>query len=128
VEREEMLNLSAASEGGFRAEFEAKTPGDYAFSTTRDPETVLRFEVVEPRLEKVQTALNERLLRAMAESAGGRFLREEDLHELPKLIREKSSSVSSYQKKELYHSNWWLVALIALAAAEWFIRRISQLK
>lgn len=128
VEREEPLNLSASSEGGFRAEFEAKTPGDYAFSTTRDAETVLQFSVVEPRLERVQTALNERLLRAMAESTGGRFLREENLHELPKLIWEKSATVSSFKKKELYHSHWWLVVLITLVAAEWFIRRISQLK
>jgi len=64
----------------------------------------------------------------MAESTGGRFLREENLHELPKLIREKSATVSSFKKKELYHSNWWLVSLVVLAAAEWFIRRISQLK
>jgi hypothetical protein len=128
VESEKPLNLSASSEGGFRAEFEAEAPGDYAFSTNRDPETVLQFSVVEPRLERIQTALNERLLRAMAESTGGRFLREENLHELSKLIREKSATVSSFKKKELYHSNWWLVCLIALVAAEWFIRRISQLK
>lgn len=128
VEREKPLNLSASSEGGFRAEFEAETPGDYAFSTTRDPETVLQFSVVEPRLERIQTALNERLLRAMAEFTGGRFLREENLYELPTLIREKSATVSSFKKKELYHSNWWLVSLVILVGAEWFIRRISQLK
>ncbi len=128
TERDEPLNLSASAEGGFRGEFEAKVPGDYTFTTTRDPETVLHFEVIEPRLEQIQTALNERLLRAIAETAGGRFLREEDLHELPKLIREKSATVSSFKKKEIYHSNWWLVILLALVSAEWFIRRITQLK
>lgn len=125
---EEPLNLSASSEVGFRAEFEAKIPGSYTFSTSRDPETVLHFEVVEPRLEQVQTALNERLLRAMAETTGGRFLREENLHELPELVREKSAMVSTFQRKELFYSPWWLVALIGLVSAEWFTRRISQLK
>jgi hypothetical protein len=128
VEREEPLNLSASAEGGFRAEMDAKTPGEYSYSMKRDPETVMQFEVIEPRLEKVQTALNERLLRATAEAAGGRFLREEDLHDLPKLIREKSATVSSFKKDEIYRSNWWLVLLVFLAGAEWFIRRMTQLK
>lgn len=128
TERQETVNLSASAQGGFRLEFEPKTPGDYSLSLNRDSETVLHFAVVEPRLEKVKTALNDRLLRAVAEASGGRFLREEDLHGLSKLIREKSAVISGFKRIELFHSTWWLAVLVVLAGGEWLLRRLTQLK
>lgn len=129
TEKKQPLNLSAIPETqGFRGEFLAKTPGEYTFSTQRDPETSLKFEVTEPRLEKTQTSLNERLLKAMAETSGGRFLREEDLDQLPRLLQEKSATVATFKEVKLYHSAWWLLALITPISLEWLLRRLTQLK
>jgi hypothetical protein len=129
TEKKQVFNLSAVPDiNGFSGEFTAKAPGEYAFSTLRDPETVLKFEVLESRVEQLQTALNERMLRAMAESSGGRFFREEDLDQLPGLLKEKSATVASFKKLELYYSAWWLLALLTFAFLEWLLRRLSQLK
>lgn len=128
-EKKQPLNLSAIPETqGFRGEFVARTPGEYTFSTKRDPETALRFEVIEPRMEKTQTSLNDRLLKAMAETSGGRFLREEDLDELPRLLQEKSATVATFKEIKLYHSAWWLLALVTPISLEWLLRRLTQLK
>lgn len=129
TEKKQPLNLSAVPEiNGFRGEFVARAPGVYSFSTLRDPETVLKFEVVESRTEQLKTALNERLLRAMAQSGGGRFFQEEDLYQLPELMMEKSATVASFRKVELYHSAWWVPALLLFAFLEWLLRRLTQLK
>jgi hypothetical protein len=129
TEEKQPLNLSAVPDiKGFSGEFTAKVPGEYSFSTARDPETVLRFDVLESRVEKLQTSLNERMLRAMAETSGGRFFREEDLNQFPDLLKEKRTTVASFKKQELYYSNWWLVALLTFVFLEWLLRRISQLK
>lgn len=129
VEQKQPLNLSAVPDTkGYRGEFIAKVPGEYSFTTKRDPEASLKFEVIEPRLEKNQTALNERLLKTMADISGGRFLREEDLSQMPKLVNEKRATVTSFQKLEIYYSFWWLIILLLLAFLEWLLRRLSQLK
>ena len=127
--QKQALNLAATPDArGFLGGFTAKAAGEYEYSTTRDPEAVLRFAVTEPRLEKIQTALNERLLKSMADISGGHFFREEDLDHMPQFVSRKTTTVESYRRLEIYHSCWWLVALIVLASAEWLLRRLNQLK
>lgn len=122
------LHLTATGRNFYRTDFVATDPGTYAFHTTHDPEGVLRFEVIKPDLEGAQTALDDRLLKNMAATAGGRFLREEDLHKLPDWISATSLRVESYRTVALYHSAWILTALCALLFAEWTLRRLSRLK
>jgi hypothetical protein len=127
--QKQVLNLSADPDAdGFRGEFVPKAPGEYSFSTVRDPEAALKFDVTESRLEKIQTALNERLLKSMADISGGHFFREEDLNRLPQLVRAKTATVESFKRIELYYSRWCLLALLFLAFTEWLLRRLSQLK
>ena len=127
--QKQALNLAATPDGqGFRGEFVPKAPGEYSFSTQRDPDAVLRFEVVEPRLEKVQTALNERTLKAMAELSGGHFFREEDLDGLPQFVKQKTTTVETYKRVEIFYSSWWLLVLLGFACTEWLLRRLTQLK
>jgi len=125
---EQLLNLPATERNSFRGEFIASVAGSYSYSTARDPEGVLRFEVVNAQLEQTQTALQEKLLKAMATTAGGQFLREEDLDGLPKLISSRSAKVAIYKRVELFYSGWALTALLCLLFLEWLLRRLSRLK
>lgn len=122
------LNLAATGKNFFSCDFIAQEPGSYVFHTVHDPEGVLKFEVVDPNLESTRTALDDRLLRNMAATAGGRFLREEDLRHLPDWIAATSIRVAGYRKVELYDSGWLLAGLLTLLCAEWLLRRLSRLK
>jgi len=107
---EQPLNLHATDRNAFRGEVHRERRWSYTFVTQRDPEGVLKFEVVSPQLEQTQTALEEKLLKAMAETAGGQFLREEGLAGLPKLIASRSATVAIFKKVELFYSGWALTA------------------
>lgn len=124
----EPLSLHATGKNTYRGEFVAKEAGSYSFSTTRDPEGVLKFEVMDNRLEQTRTALDDRLLAGMAEASGGRFLREEDLFQLPDWVASKSATVAVFKRVELYRSGWMLSGLLALLFLEWFIRKLVRLK
>jgi hypothetical protein len=87
----------------------------------------VKFEVTLPKLELNDTAMDASLLQSMAQISGGRFLREEDLDAFPALLAERRATVPTFRKRALFHSPWWLAALIALAATEWVLRRLWQL-
>jgi len=114
--------------GEYRGEFTAEMAGTYRYSTLQDPEGVVKFEVIEPKLEQMETALNERVLKAMADTAKGKFLREEDLEQLPALISSQSATVANFRKIDLFHSPWCMGLLLVLMLLEWFLRRLKQLK
>ncbi|MFH1499739.1 MAG: hypothetical protein ABII82_18155, partial [Verrucomicrobiota bacterium] len=105
--------------GEFRGEFTALKPGGYTFTAARDSAALVKFEVVEPRLEFTDTAMNESLLRGMAEAAGGVFLREEDLAGLPDLVASGAAGLPVFKSVDLAFSPWLLGLLILAAAAEW---------
>jgi len=114
--------------GEFRGEFTARTPGSHTFIAARDSNALVQFEVAEPRLELGDPAMNETLLRAMAEAAGGRFLREEDLAGLPALVAAGSAGLPSFKAVDLALSPWLLGLFILSATTEWFVRRRSELR
>jgi hypothetical protein len=122
------LTLQATSRNSFRGEFVPSEPGSYSYVTKRDPQGVVKFEVVDLRLEKTRTALDDRLLRGMAEAAGGHFFREEELHKIPELVAARSATVSTFKKVELYQSGWILGTLLGLLFIEWFVRKLVRLK
>lgn len=129
-ERTDSLDVTAtgAQPGEFRAEFVARSAGAYSYATLDDPAAVVKFEVVEPRIEQMETALNDRTLEAMAAASSGRFLREEDLATLPDLVANQTATVATFRKRELYHSGWWMAALVAVLGLEWLMRRMHQQK
>ncbi|MEM1059182.1 MAG: VWA domain-containing protein [Verrucomicrobiota bacterium] len=118
----------ANERGEFQGEFTAKEPGLYTYSSFQDPEAVVKFEVVEAKIEQLETALNERLLASMADTAKGVFLREENLDTLPEKIAEQSATVATFKKIELYYSPWWLVLILTTLFLEWLLRRLLNLK
>lgn len=114
--------------GHYRAEFIARVPGQHIFTPTDIPNATVKIDVIEPKFERLETAMNESLLHAMAENAGGTFLREEDLHRLPSLIAARQATVDSYRQFRLFHSPWWLLPIFLLLFIEWTLRRLWQLK
>ncbi|MBX3743188.1 MAG: VWA domain-containing protein [Akkermansiaceae bacterium] len=125
---EEPFELHGIDRNAFRGEFTASTPGSYSFATTRDPEGIVKFEVIDSRPERNQTALDEKLLKSMAEISGGLFFREEDLAGLPDKIAAKSATVATFKKLDLFHNGWFLAALLGFLFLEWLLRRLTQLK
>lgn len=124
------LDLMAVSgqEGQYRGEFTAQTTGQYSYSTLQDPAAVVKFEVTQPNLEQMETAMNQNLLQGMADAGHGHFLREEDLNKLPSMISDQSATVPLFRTIELFHSAWWLALLLVLFCLEWLLRRLKQLK
>ena len=130
VEKIETFDINAVGDqpGEYRGQFTADAPGSYSYSTLDDPDAAVKFEVIEPKIEQMETALNERALRGMADVAKGHFLREEDLEKLPDLISEQSATVATFRKIDLFYSPWWLAALLLVLFLEWLLRRLMQLK
>ena len=124
------VNLISSREtpGDYSLEYTPTVAGEYHFTTILDPKAMLKFDVVDPKIEFADTAMNETLLQNMAQISGGKFLREEDLNGLPALISSHSATVPTFKKLDLCYSVWWMVALMTLAALEWLFRRIWQLK
>ena len=128
IEQEVMLRPVPEEAGGYRAEFTPAVPGRYKFFTMLDPTAVVELDVVEPRLEQSDAAMNLALLDATATAGGGRLLREENLHELPKLLEDKSGSVTSLKRLELAFSPVLMALILLFACSEWLMRRLNRLK
>jgi hypothetical protein len=77
--------------------------------------------------EMVETAANEMLLRQMAISSGGRFLREEELNTLPELLNPLSSGRVVESETLIWQSYWWFGAIVLLLTAEWILRKRAGL-
>lgn len=83
-----------------------------------------RFEVLAPESgEMSATAANELLLRQLAETSSGQFLREEDLAMLPDLLSPLSSGRVVESDTLLWQSYWWFAAIILLLTVEWALRK-----
>ena len=128
ITQEVMLRPVPEEAGGYRAEFSPAVAGRYKFFTLLDPDAVVEFDVVEPRLEQSDAAMNLALLEATASAGGGRLFREETLHELPQQLEDKSGQVTSLKRLELAYSPILLALLILFACAEWLVRRLNRLK
>ena len=114
--------------GEYRGEAVARFAGRCTFAVPQDADAPVKFDVEEPNLEQSETAMNIKLLQAVAKGAGGRFLREEDLNALPDQLVSTADPSPTFQKIELVFTPWVLALMIALATLEWVVRRLSHLK
>ena len=112
----------------YRGEFIAPVTGAYNFWVESDPQTLLDFNVTEPKFEFGETAMNESLLREMASLTGGAFFREEDLYKLPETISQKSERIRSPLEVELWASPLYFLLMLLVVTIEWILRKMSHLK
>ncbi|EDY20094.1 hypothetical protein CfE428DRAFT_2683 [Chthoniobacter flavus Ellin428] len=114
--------------GMYRGDFTVLTPGLHQFSVKSDPKTVFEFSAAEARFEFGETAMNEAMLKQMAEISGGEFFREENLAHLPEALRAKSEHVASVVDAEMWASPLYFLLLLVVATVEWALRKRAQLK
>ena len=74
-------------------------------------------------LEMTQPRLNEAVLRRLAAETSGRYVRVNEVHQLPLLLRESRAEAGTPEMRDLWHNGWSLLAIVGLLAAEWIARR-----
>jgi uncharacterized membrane protein len=74
-------------------------------------------------LEMTQPRLNESVLRRLAAESSGRYLRADQVGQLPSLLRESRAEAGTPETRDLWHNGWSLLAIVGLLAAEWIARR-----
>ncbi len=128
------LNADADVPGIYRGRFGALPEGDYEVSVRASgySESALkarsRFVVLPPESgEMTQTAANEPLLKQIATSSGGAFLREEDMSLLPELLSPLSTGRVVESDTLIWQSYWWFAAIILLLTVEWVLRKRAGL-
>lgn len=119
---------SGDQDGLYKAEVIATQPGIYQVALKNDPEVMVRTRVIEPRFELGETAMNAQLLRDMAAATGGRFYREENLHELVPDIDAEAEKVETPVDIEIWSSPLFFLLVVGLFTVEWIIRKLTGLK
>ncbi len=114
--------------GMFRGDFVVLSPGLAKFSVNQDSQVVVNFGVTTPQFELGETAMNEPMLRQMAEVSGGAFFREETLDQLPGKLHGQMERVESTVDAELWSSPFYFALLLGISSLEWSLRKKSQLK
>jgi len=122
------LRLIPDQPGMYRGQLSEAPPGKYEFVVDHDRSVKLEFAITDPRQELADPAMNEPLLRRMADASGGRFFREEDLHKLPEQVAARSDLKRTTMEADVAFSPFYFLLMLIAVTAEWIIRKISQLK
>ncbi len=125
-----ILNSLPGQPGEFVATVPFNKPGRYTMKVENGDDTAtLEYRVNLPTDHELSAGpMNEEGLRALAESTGGKFYREEDLHRLPDELKPKTTPFVEKGEVDLWTWNhWWWALLLLLFAAEWTIRKVNSL-
>lgn len=126
------IRLAADEAGGglFRGRTAALEPGAYevAVESAAIPESQLKARTnfkVEPREtgELTQLAMNEDLLRQMANVSGGKYLREENFDRVLEYLAPMTQGRVVESDTILWQSWWWFAPIIGSLTAEWILRK-----
>jgi hypothetical protein len=115
--------------GEFVATVSNDRVGRYALKVESGTEpAVLEYRVnLPPEHEMAPSSMNEVTLKTLAEQSGGKFYREESLHEMSKNIEPRNYTFQ-FRKEVLLWTEWWLILLVAgMFTAEWMLRKFSNL-
>ena len=116
----------AGAPGMFQAVFTPDRPGRYVI---RDPSADEKtansaaVDVTPSTLEQREPAMQEALLRKMAELSGGRYYAMTDLPTLPEALHEEVRTVAVRRDHEMWDLPVVLAVVLLLAGAEWLLRR-----
>jgi hypothetical protein len=113
--------------GEYRALLAHAAPGKFVLKIDRPEPASLGYEVkLPPSHELTEAGMAEDALREAATLSGGRFYREENLHELPDAVEPKTARLA--QRQEVLLWNWWMLLLfVGLMTGEWLLRKMSNL-
>ena len=127
------LKQVSGKPGLYYNEFIAPSAGQYKFSVdpnvqAGDTPAMVAFSVTETSLERSETAMNAKLMEELAGATGGKFYREENLHQLAESIASKRVEVDSRLEKELWATWLYFSLLMLVVTLEWVVRKFSFLK
>jgi hypothetical protein len=74
-------------------------------------------------LEMTQPRLNEAVLKRLAAQSNGRYLRADEVGQLPALLRASRADAGTPETRDLWHNGWSVMVIVGLLAAEWVARR-----
>ncbi|MEX0653134.1 MAG: vWA domain-containing protein [Phycisphaeraceae bacterium] len=124
-----VLELEAVpgTAGLFEASFTAEA-GTFRVSDPAEPDEALpaTFSVEAVALELVEPAMDESLLRQVAQRSGGRYLTAADWPTAVELLEREPRPVTVRHERDLWSQPWLLALLVVLLSGEWFIRRRHQ--
>ena len=87
----------------------------------------LEIEVTTVPLEQREPAMQERVLKELAQISGGRYFTIKELPQLTKAIKKETRSTTVRKEKELFDLPVVFVLIVLLGGTEWFIRRRHDL-
>ena len=116
--------------GLYQGSYVPAQAGRYRLSAgAEDPNAAntVEFEITAASGEQRDTALQEALLRKMAEASGGRYFSIGDLPSLPEFVRGQTRAETIRKEIELW--DVWMVPVLflALVGIEWAVRRKNDL-
>ena len=125
-----ILRPVANQKGMYKAEVIARDPGQYKFHIDKPADTSVKIDlsIKVPTVEAGDTAMNEPLLREIANVTDGKFFREENLWQLPGEIQKKNQKLFWPRQIELWSTMPMLLAMMTVACMEWLFRKLLQLK
>lgn len=91
-----------------------------------DPGTLDYRVSLPPDHELAPGGMAEDDLRRLADQSGGKFYREENLHEMPTAVQRKTVPFTQREETLLWN-RWAMTWVIGLLAAEWFLRKFNSL-
>ncbi|MDF1660319.1 MAG: VWA domain-containing protein [Planctomycetota bacterium] len=136
------LGLVDGKPGRYEGVYRVNAPGEYLASLevndigASDEVAPRRFKVTLPSAEKLETRMDEVVLKKIAEKSGGKFFRLSQVSEIPDLIKSQRESIptSSFDRTlwDLKPRMDWLIPyllqiMLAILILEWIGRKVIRL-
>lgn len=125
------LNPVPGSPGLFSADIAADSVGKFTVSVASPAnpgaKATATYLVQSVALEKQQPELNERLMKELASTGGGRYLQPDRLRAWADGVRAKGVTIRRVTEIELWDAPLFLLLVIVPLALEWLIRKRSGL-
>ncbi len=124
------LNALPNQPGEFVAAVPFNKEGRFTLKVENGDDTAtLEFRVsLPPDHEMAIGPMAEEELKKLAESTGGKFYHEEDLHRLPDNLKAKATPFVEPSELLLWKwANYWWLVILLLLAAEWVVRKVNSL-
>lgn len=136
------LGLIEGKPGRYEGVYRVNAPGEYLANLevndigANDEVAPRRFKVTLPSAEKLETRMDEVVLKKIAEKSGGKFYRLSQVGEIPDLIKSQRESIptSSFDRTlwDLKPKTDWLIPyllqiMLAILILEWIGRKVIRL-
>ena len=121
--------LADGASGRYTAEIRPDSTGVYhvQIEARRGSEVLGRTEdwilVGGADLELADPRLNEQVLRRVAVATGGQVLDASDLGRLPRLLQARAPAPAPPTARDVWHTIWAFLLVVALLSCEWTLRR-----